>query len=130
MEEFLGRSIFSEVNRPQPLRVYDIVEPGTTRIHRWQEEFSVTILKVWKDGGEVWVTKRAWAARPEPEWNWVERDDPLEIWENVHSFMQPLKTDGDSGGGDGFFRLKPDEENSRYLTPFAATYEQIINRHK
>lgn len=122
MEEFLGRSVFGEVNRPQPLRVYDIVEPGTSRIQQWREEFSATILKVWNHGGEVWVTKRAWAARPQPEWNWVERDDPLEVWEDLHHFMQPLKTDGDLGGIDGFFRLKQGEENSMYLAPFAAKY--------
>ncbi len=127
IEEFFGRSISGEVNRPQPLRVYDIVEPGTVRIQQWREEFSATILKVWNDGGEVWVTKRAWAPRPKPEWNWVERDDPLEVWEDLYLFMQPLKTDADLGESDGFFRLKPGEENSLYLAPFAAKYEQLKN---
>ena len=125
IEEFLGRSISGEVNRPQPLRVYDMIEPGTVRIQQWREEFAATALKVWNNGGEVWVTKRAWASRPQPAWNWVERDDPLEVWEDLYRFMQPLRTNGDLGGSDGFLRLGPGDENSLYLAPFAAKYGQL-----
>jgi hypothetical protein len=128
IEEFLGRSISGEVNRPQPLRVYDVMEPGTVRIQQWREEFSATVLQVWNNGGEVWVTKRAWAPHPQPVWNWVERDDPLEVWEDLYRFMQPLGTNGDLGGSDGFLRLRPGDENLLYLTPFATKYGQLKNR--
>jgi hypothetical protein len=128
LEEFLGRSISGEVNQPQPLRVYDILEPGTVRIQQWREEFSATVLKVWNDGGEVWVTKRAWAPRPLPGWNWVERDNPLEVWEDLYRFMQPLRTQGDSGGTDGFLLLRKGDENSLYLAPFAAKYGHLKNK--
>jgi hypothetical protein len=126
IEDFLRHSIFSRVNRPQLFRVYDIAEPGLLRMQQWREQFAAEVFSVWKDGGEVWISKRVWSARPRPDWNWVEGDDPLEVWSDFFGFFRPLQTDSDSDGSDGFARLAKNEANRRYLAPVAAAYKAAI----
>jgi len=126
IEGFFSRALFGEVDRPQPLTVYDVAEPGTVRMNQWREEFAAKVIGVWNSGGEVWISRRLWSATPKPEWNWVERDDPREVWEDFYRFFHPLETDQDLGGNDGFARLTHGEENLRYLKPFAAAYKQTL----
>jgi hypothetical protein len=128
LEDYLSRSIFGPVNRPEAFQVYDIVEPGTVRTLQWRQEFAAEVLAVWDKGGEVWLTRRVWSARPQPDWNWAERDDPREIWSDLVSFFQPLKTDVDTGGSDGFSRLARSESNLRYLAPIAAEFKPSAPR--
>jgi hypothetical protein len=124
--EFLRHSIFSSVNKPQIFRVYDIAEPGLLRMLQWREQFAAEVFNVWKDGGEVWISKRVWSARPRPDWNWVEGDDPLEVWSDFSGFFRPLQTDADLDGSDGFARLARNDVNIRYLTPVAAAYKPVL----
>ncbi len=122
LAEYLSRSIFGAVNKPELFRVYDIVEPGSARMLQWREEFAVRVLSVWKDGGEVWLSRRVWSSKPLPDWNWVEGDDPREIWSDFTAFFAPMQTDADVDGADGFARLARNEANLRLLAPLAAAY--------
>jgi hypothetical protein len=123
LEEFLSRSIFGPVNRPQIFRVYDVVEPGSSRMLQWRQEFAAEVFNVWRDGGEVWVSKRVRSPKPLPDWYWVEGDDPREIWSDLTGFFGPIQTDAEADGGDGFARVAKNEANRDLLAPFAADYK-------
>lgn len=115
-----NRSPFAALNQPDPLRLYDVVEPSTARAPAWREEFAREALAAWAGGREVWVTKRLWASRPRPEWSWAEGDDPRVRWQDLPAFFRLLETDGDLGGEDGFYRLKSSQANAARLEAVAA----------
>jgi hypothetical protein len=117
---------FSAFNRPEPIRIYDVIEPATVRCLQWREEFADKALKVWDQGGQIWISKRLWINRPRPDWEWVEGDDPSVTWTEVPLFFSPLQTDTDSGGEDGFYHLTRNSVNWNYLTPFAASYRPPV----
>lgn len=123
IEEFFSRSLFDSIERPFPIRLFEIIEPGSDQQFQWREGFAAEVMRVWNNGGEVWLTQRFFAEKPKPEWNWVERDNPNQVWSEVHSFFHPLQTDMNLDGSDGFTRLAHDEANVQYLTPFAAAYK-------
>lgn len=120
----LNRSAFESINRPRQFPLYDAVEPATSRILTWREEFAAHVFRVWEQGGEVWISKRAWSERPEPAWNWVEGDNDRIHWSAIPRFFSVLRTDGDEGGPDGFLRLAPDTGNRAVLSPLASAYHQ------
>jgi hypothetical protein len=122
IEDVLNRSAFEPINKPAPFPLYDAVEPATSRILTWREQFAAVAWKVWNQGGEVWVSKRAWSARPEPAWNWVEGDNDKIHWSEIPKFFSALQTDAEEGGADGFLRLEPDGGNRTILSPLASAY--------
>ena len=124
IEDMINRSTFGAINRPSTFPIYDAVEPATLRVLQWREEFAARALKVWKAGGEVWISKRAWNVRPRPEWNWVEGDDKRVTWGGMVQFFSVLQTDADLGGEDGFSRLTRNDSNQAVLTPFASAYRE------
>jgi hypothetical protein len=119
LQAVLNRSAFGAINRPDPIRVYDVIDPGTVRILEWKRELAERILEVWKAGGDVWVSKRLWSPRPLPAWNWVEGDDPRITWQEVPVLFATLSTDGESGGPDGFARVAQNAGNESLLTALA-----------
>jgi len=76
-----------------------------SRSAQWRFFFSKSARERWAGGGEVWVSKRAWASQPLRQWLWVENDDPRIRWADIHSFAMRLDTDAEAGGDDGFFRI-------------------------
>jgi hypothetical protein len=120
--EFVGRSPFSKLNRPEPFPLYDVIEPATLRVLMWREECANKVLTVWGRGGEVWISKRLLSARPRPDWYWVEGDDPRITWPELPRFFSSLQTDGDINGEDGFLRLARNDANWSRLAPLAALY--------
>lgn len=121
LDEVINRSPFSAINRPAPLRVYDVIEVATTRVIDWREQFARHVLDAWSRGGEVWVSKRFWRDKPLPGWDWVEGDDPRISWPQIPRFFTGLQTDADSGGPDGFLRLTPNEANRTRLAAIAGS---------
>jgi hypothetical protein len=121
LEPTLNRLAFDKINRPTPLLIYDIVEPGNVRVQEWRQQFAARSLEIWRNGGDVWVSKRVWSARPAPSWNWAEGDDPHVSWKELPQFFATLRTDADSGGPDGFLRIAHNESNLALLTPLAAS---------
>jgi hypothetical protein len=119
LEETQSRLVFDNINRPAPLPVYDIIEPGNSRTLMWRQELAARTLKAWAAGGEVWVSRRMGSPLPEPSWNWVEGDDPRVSWKDVPRFFATLNTDTESGGTDGFLRLATNQSNLGVLTPLA-----------
>ncbi|MES1261396.1 MAG: hypothetical protein ABUS49_06630 [Acidobacteriota bacterium] len=124
LENFTSRSIFGAVNRPQLFRLYDVIDPASLRSLQWREEFATVVFGVWKDGGEVWISKRLWSSQPRPAWNWVEGDGPYGSWGDLFKFFSVMQTDADADGSDGFARLARNDANTAYLTPFGAAYRR------
>lgn len=116
---FVNRSPFHRLNQPKPLRLFDVIEPANVRVARWRSEFAAAALDAWRQGGEVWVSKRLWAAKPFPEWDWVEGDDSRVSWRDVPEFFTPIEIAEELGGPDGFFRLLRAESNLSRLRSFA-----------
>ncbi len=125
LEETLNRMAFDPINRPTPLPLYDIIEPGSLRVASWRQEFAARTLKVWGSGGEVWISKRVWSPRPLPSWNWTEGDDRRISWKDLPQFFATLNTDAESGGPDGFLRLARNETNLAVLQPLAAGFTAL-----
>jgi hypothetical protein len=121
LEETMSRLTFDNINRPAPLRVYDIVENGNFRILTWRQDLAAQTLKVWENGGDVWVSKRVWSPRPQPSWNWVEGDDARISWAELPRFFATVDTDAESGGPDGFLRIARNDANLTMLTSLAAS---------
>lgn len=120
LAETLNRLAFDNINRPTPFPLYDIIEPGNVRVLTWRQDVATRTLKAWRSGGEVWVSKRVWSARPAPSWNWTEGDDPRISWKELPQFFAALSTDADSGGPEGFLRLARNEKNLALLEPQAS----------
>jgi hypothetical protein len=112
---FANRSPFDPINRPNPLRLYDVIEPANTRVLRWRQEFAKRALRAWDQGDEVWVSKRLWAGKPLPDWQWVEGDDGRVSWTDIPQFFRQFEIAQDLGGPDGFLRLTPTDHNITQL---------------
>jgi hypothetical protein len=121
LDETLNRLAFDDINRPAPLPLYDIIEPANIRVLTWRQDLAARTIKVWANGGDVWVSTRVWSLKPQPSWNWVEGDDPRISWADLPRFFTTLNTDAESGGPDGFLRLARNDANLALLTRLAAS---------
>jgi hypothetical protein len=112
---------FHPSNRPSPVPIFCVFEPGNARMNVWREDFAARVIKAWNDGGTVWVSKRFITERPSPEWNWVEGDDRRISWAGSREFFRQFEYNRDSGGADGFVALQRSEANRNHLLPLIAS---------
>jgi hypothetical protein len=82
---------------------------------KWREAFAAHALAVWNRGGDVWITRRAWADRPNPSWGWTEGDDPRIAWSQIPAFMRELTIAESTAGSDGFAKLADTPQNRAFL---------------
>jgi hypothetical protein len=101
LDERIGRRSY-ETNR--------IVELSSAHTPQWRQEFASQVLAAWRDGREVWVSRRGLAARPAADWLWVEGDDPRVKWADFAPFFSSF-TLGPATGEDGFSLLPDNTEN-------------------
>jgi hypothetical protein len=80
-------------------------------IANWRGLFGQRMLTTWHQGGQIWIARRAWADRPQREWNWVEGDDWRVHWKDFHAVLSPFQIDAQVGGMDGFNRIANTPEN-------------------
>jgi hypothetical protein len=92
-------------------RVVVLIPTLDTGIAKWRAGFAETLLAMWDRGGDVWITKRAWAPRPQREWNWVEGDDWHVRWSDVGRVLSRFTVDAETGGPDGFYRVANSRAN-------------------
>jgi len=116
LANFSRNYVFNPVNLKDQLRIYSLLSLNTAQVTRWRETFAVQTLSVWKDGGDVWVTKRVKSPIPRSDWNWVEGDDPRVSWTDVHKFFESLEMGETVGGEDGFVLVSRSSENERLLS--------------
>ena len=113
---FAGTFPFNPINASRRLGAYHIIEPGTNQALQWRELFANAALKAWKQGADVWVSRRVLADRPLRSWKWVEGDDPVVSWKDVPEYFRQFDTDCTVGGEDGFLRLAKTSKNTARLT--------------
>ena len=106
---------FEPINRHNIYHVYALVWLNSDQAARWKEEFATNMLKAWEKGGDVWLSTRLLSVRPEPQWNWVEGDDPRVKWNDVYNFFAQLQTGDVASGADGFVLLQKSDANVQVL---------------
>jgi hypothetical protein len=75
----------------------------------------------------VFVSRRVFAQRPRPEWDWVEGADTRVSWAHVYEFFAQLETGQAVGGEDGFVLLPRTPKNEQFLTQVAAPDGGVLN---
>lgn len=111
----LGRQLHFQVS----------IEPGTAREHHFRQQFSNAVIEAWKQGGDVWISRRLVAPRPLPRWGWVEGDVPGVGWKDLSGYYRQFQTDDTIGGTDGFLRLAQTPDNESLIrsdNPSATLY--------
>jgi hypothetical protein len=96
--------------------VLDIVDRNGPFAPQWRAIFATETLAVWSRGGDLWISKEAFAPRPWPSSAWVEGDDPRVPWRDVNAFFSKFETDRSMGDSDGFFLLPSSLRNRELLT--------------
>jgi len=112
---------FNPVNRDQNLHIDSVITPGASDVDRWRQVFRKKAESVWSDGGDVWISLRLLASRPNADWNWVEGDDPRISWTDLVKFFSQCEVGQAFGGDDGFVLLVPSEKNRAILKAEATT---------
>jgi hypothetical protein len=106
---------FHPINRQGTLNIYSVTEPGSERNLTWRRDFAMKALTNWQAGGDVWLSKRLFAERPLPEWNWAEGDDKRISWADLLPFFSRLEVEEELGGEDGFALLAHSGHNEEFL---------------
>lgn len=106
---------FEPINRHNIYHVYPLIWLNSDQASKWQEEFAANMLKAWKKGGDAWLSVRMLNPKPEPQWNWVEGDDPRVKWDDIYRFFAQLHTSDVASGADGFVLLDKSDANVQVL---------------
>ena len=110
---------FHPANQPNTYRLYQLVVLNTDQTAHWREEFGAKVQEAWAKGGDAWLSKRLFSAKPEAAWNWVEGDDPRVSWNDIYKFFSQFETGALAGGADGFVLLEKSERNANLLNSIA-----------
>ncbi len=105
--------LLNPINRD--LNFVPAITLGHTGTLFWRKDLSAEILAKWRDGGNVWVTRRVLALRPRSEWSWTEGEEPLVSWRDINGFFAGLEMGQPIGGEDGFMLLLPTPKNEHDL---------------
>jgi hypothetical protein len=106
---------FEPINRHNIYHVYALVWVNSDQAAKWKEEFAGNMLNAWEKGGDVWLSTRMLTMQPEPQWNWVEGDDPRVKWEDIYEFFAQFHTSDVGSGADGFMLLEKSDANVQLL---------------
>lgn len=129
LENFVRDFPFNPVNHHNDLRVHSFLPLGMPQLTKWREDVARRAFTAWREGGDVFVSRRVFAERPRAEWEWVEGADPRVRWAEVREFFARLETGQAIGGEDGFALLPRTPENEKFLGRFAApdtTHEMAL----
>lgn len=101
-------------------RVGSVIVPGAENMSHWRKDFASGVLRAWQNGGDVWISRRVLSSRPQPDWGWVESDDPRVSWTDVYTFFSQLEMGESLGGEDGFVLILPSPHNEKLLNDWAS----------
>ena len=110
---------FNPLNRHGDVTVYNVLEPGAARILTWREDFAAKVGVTWRNDGDLWISKRFFASRPRPEWNWTEGDDRRVSWPMLPAFFSQFEVADSLGGEDGFVLLARTPANEKRIMELA-----------
>lgn len=107
---------FNPLNKPsQNLSMDPTFTLGTSSTGQWRQDLADFILRVWNGGNSIWISRRVFSISPQPEWGWVEKDDPRVSWFDVYGFFSRFEQGRTEGGHDGFTELPPSKSNLQFL---------------
>lgn len=109
---------YNPINSRGNLKFGAIVTPGSTQTLEWREEFAARAFRTWANGKNVWLSRRAFAEKPEADWNWTEGDDKNVGWREFPEFFGKLETGEAVGDADGFVLISPSEANKKTLQDY------------
>ena len=101
------------------LRVGSVIAPGAENMSRWRKDVAAAVLKAWQTSDDVWISRRVLSPHPQPDWGWVESDDPRVSWTDVYTFFSQLEMGETLGGEDGFVLVLPSSHNQTVLKDWA-----------
>ena len=105
---------FHPLNRVANFKIYALLRPNTIQIQCWRQDFASLALGVWKDHGDIWISRRPLSPKPAAAWNWVEGDDRRISWADL-KFFSKLDMGASIAGDDGFNLLLPSRNNLDFL---------------
>ncbi|MBV8866216.1 MAG: hypothetical protein JO210_12550, partial [Acidobacteriaceae bacterium] len=105
LSRYFSRRPFDPANQQNGLPLYHVFDFAALGSTSWRGGASCRALRAWREGGEVWLSKRFLAPRPQLEWGWVEGDYRNLQWTEVRQFFGQFDVDSDLGGPDGFERI-------------------------
>jgi len=106
------------INRGAKLLNYPLLNPGTPQVLHWRQDFSAMVATTWNLHGDVWISERVLAARPERGWDWIENSDPHIKWAELPAFFSQFDLGAAAGESDGFLLLLPTEKNLATVDTF------------
>jgi len=105
------------------LRVVGLITPHERQAPYWRAVFATDVEKAWRAGDRVWLSTRAYANRPAPEWGWAEGDDPRVHWRDLSAFFGRLQHAEAIGGDDEFVEIPPTSANLTILDSVAGSVQ-------
>jgi hypothetical protein len=124
VNNFTRDFLFNPINRSGALRYYAVVTLNTSQVDHWQQDFAKTVLDVWNDNGDVWVSKRLLSQTPKAEWNWVEGDDSRVSWKDLNNFFLQFDFEKETIEEDGFLLLSRSQRNQWIVNQLAQNSKQ------
>lgn len=124
VNNFTRDFLFNPINRSGTLRYYAVVTLNTSQVDHWQQDFAKTVLDVWNDNGDVWVSKRLLSQTPKAEWNWVEGDDSRVSWKDLNNFFLQFDFEKETIEEDGFLLLSRSQRNQWIVNQLAQNSKQ------
>jgi hypothetical protein len=64
------------INREHRGVFYPAINSGTAQSCHWQKDLATAASTVWKNEGDVWISKRLLEETPHRDWVWAEGADP------------------------------------------------------
>jgi hypothetical protein len=128
LNAFASARPFHPYNRPTRVPVSAVVMAGLSSAKFWKRDFVSKSLNSWERGGEVWISNRLLAVKPERSWGWIEGDVPSVQWQDLPAFFSRLEFLESLAGPDGFSLVAPSANNRRYLLAFASRSGNGLSR--
>jgi hypothetical protein len=115
LQNFKRSFPFLPIVRYDMIRTYAALDIGTPKDLHWHQDLALFVLKTWGASGDIWVSKRVLAVRPQRNWTWVEGADPKVTWPMIRYFFTEFDYGMSAGGEDGFLLLVPTEKNKAII---------------
>ncbi|HEV7990436.1 MAG TPA: hypothetical protein VGP25_01370 [Gemmatimonadaceae bacterium] len=92
---------------PMPIRAFGLVMANNARATQWPDSLASRSAQLWRAGGHLWVSRRAFVDTPLVTWKWAEGDDPRLHWKDFPTYFRQLDVGPPVGGEDGFVEVLP-----------------------